>query len=169
MEKFLQRGNIIRLEKNMSVFIMAKEKFVRKEYAFSEKLIWTCIDIGCVLTSEVNSLERAYLVSKLENFFRDNKVSLDSDEIKEFINSNFPNNVETFDTNIYKGKYIVTDAKTFTSTTGKSGWRIDATKLENNKYSDDGLKVYFYQTPGCIATILPSEICIVDDILNILS
>lgn len=168
MEKFLQRGNIIRLEKDMSVFIMAKEKFVRKEYTFSEKLIWSCINIGRILTSEVKSIDRACLKASLENFFKNNNVFLDSDRIEKFINSNFPNKVETFDTSIYKGKYIVTDARTFTSTTGKDGWRVDATKLENNKYSDDNLKVFLYQTPGCIATILPSEISIVDDILNIL-
>ena len=166
MEKFLQRGNIIELKKDMSVFIIAKEKFGRREYPFSDQLIWTCISIGTVLKNEITSIEKGKLFADIKKVLREQRIFTESDKIENFIESILENRSESFDTSIYEGKYIVTDAGFSDATTGKQGWKVEATKLDNGRYIPDGLKVYFFQTPGCIATILPSEISIIDDVLN---
>lgn len=166
MEKFLQRGNIILLKKDMPVFIMAKEKFGRRDYPFSDQLIWTCISIGTILTNEITPVEKGRLFTDLKRFLAEQRIFTESNKIENFIESILENQSESLDTSIYEGKYIVTDAAFSKATTEKQGWKVEATKLENDRYIPDGLKVYFFQTPGCVATILPSEISIIDDVLN---
>lgn len=166
METFLQRGNIIKLKKNMPVFIMAKEKFGRREYPFSDQLIWTCISIGTILKSEITPIEKGRFFIDFKKFLAKQRIFIESDKIENVIESILENPSESLDTSIYEGTYIVTDAAFSKATTDKQGWKVEATKLENDRYIPAGLKVYFFQTPGCIATILPSEISIVDDVLN---
>lgn len=163
MEKKLQRGNIIKLKKGMSVFINVKEKFIPGCSPFSENLAEYCISIGDILKCHINAIDKQNLFFSINGFLNSGGIYPEYDEIENFIDTIIKDEDETFDTSVYEGEYIVTSAGRLSN---GSIWRVKASKMENEKLIPNKFDVTFCQTPNCEASILPKEFDKYDDILS---
>lgn len=170
MENKLQRGNIIKLKKSKSVIIRVKEKFISENHPFSKTIVESRIYIGDVLERKRNDRDIKDLFFGLKIFLNNQGIYPNDEEIENFINVIIKddNDNERLDTSIYEGEYIVTSAETV-KFESKDAWRVVASMLVNGKVDSSSLKVMFYQTEGCVPTILPEDIEVYDDILDRIS
>jgi hypothetical protein len=146
----LQKGDVIRLEENMTVYASIPAKFVYRNAPFSAALTEHTIKIGRMYRKQVP--RKVELVEKLTEELQrclryeginETKVAAFVDEL------GLDFSIEDFDTTIFIGDYRVYH----TCWDGGSGdfpdgWHVYAEKLDNPE-----VRVHFYQTVGYAALI----------------
>lgn len=161
--KLLQRGDIINLEKGMTVYAEIPEKFYFCNTPFSSNLYKCDVNIGRTYIKEAVSkeeLEEAIskrLTEKIINFFRISSISpeLISNFSKDLIKkSNLNLSKETFDSSVFAGKYIVDYAFSDGGGSTHDGGYPSGHHVFCHKIDDPSISVDFYQT-GCFTAMIP--------------
>lgn len=166
-EFLLQKGDIVRLEKGMSVYTFIPEKFSRCSCSpFSNKRISMPIEIGEILSKHFlfdKDEFREMITEKIQSLIKSDTVT--DEAVANFIESlNLDFSHEEFDTSIFAGEYIVcnvtfggngSDKSDFRDFQTYSGWKIYCEKIDN-----PDIRVYFFRT-GKLSTTTSRNIKVI--------
>ena len=166
-EKFLQKNDVINLEKGTRVYAKIPEKFVFENRRASNNLTKTEITIGEVYNNKVNinKIMERILERIKDSFMYEIGMNINQQKAEDFITSSLNSyKFETFDTSMFIGEYCVIE----TSMTGGSyaqgydyypdGYMVRCKKLKDGLVDENGIEVSFYQSGSFTVVIKPDEI-----------
>lgn len=168
MKKFLQRGNIFKIEKGMQVYTEIPAKYLYKNLRNSNRKTYEIITVGEVfsLSAVTKTADMIELRDDIKKDFLAHGLCVSEEKINSFLKSlNISLKEEMFNTSIFCGEYIVTKTK-FSKQNGKRGWHVTASKLKNGEYNPNGLSISFYQSGPYIPMLVPKEITLIGDVLE---
>ena len=158
--KLLQRGDIINLEKGMTVYAEIPEKFYFYKSQLSSKSCKVNVDIGRTYIKKAISEEELFQeISKNIKFLKvfgidtippDLTSSFSKDLIKK-LNLNLSE--ETFDSSVFAGKYIVDYVYSDGGGSTPDGGYPNGHHVFCHKIDDPSISVDFYQT-GCFTAMI---------------
>ena len=152
MKKFLEVGDIIQLEKGMTVYASIPEKFLLKNAPFSEERLEAAVEIGKVYRKAVPDKERIVGRLCVDLYKTLRGVDLKHKTVENFVDSlglNF--SPEEFDSSVFAGVYRVYYGgwkSNFSPVPPYTGWHVCCEKVDDPK-----IRVRFYQNEGFDATI----------------
>jgi len=169
--KFLERGNIIELKKEMRVNFQLEERFIESTKPFSTKIVWGSVKIGEILTVEnLTENDRKYFKNDISDVLGRLGIKMPVKELDSIIIQIFykyeDSLKDTFDTSVLAGKYVVMHTGLDDEGRSQKGYRVIAKKLSKGIYDPNGIEVAFYQDPGYMSSIMPDEIRAIDDLLK---
>ena len=156
-KQLLKIGDIIRIEKGMTVYINVPSKFIIQNCPFSEEPFSEAIRIGVTLVRKEQSL--SLIEEEIKNVLTKKQgLKIDDEKIKTFVESlNIDTSYMEFDTSMYIGEYEVIDTKTEGGGIQRSfsgeiqypyGYHVFCKKIDDNSINID-----FYQT-GCFTAMI---------------
>lgn len=154
--RLLQKGDIIRLEKGMSVYANVPDNMLFSSRPFSTTETKSLVEIGRVYRKMETSKPKiiAEIVAAINKV-----VEVSEQQVEDFVNSlNFDYSAKEFDTSIYEGEYVVDYVDSngggkaislFSVIEYPDGWHVYCYKKDN-----PSIKVDFYQT-GFFTAMIP--------------
>lgn len=169
--RILERGNIILLKKGMQVNIKLEERFVESNKPFSSKIVEHSVQIGEILrVQEMTESDKCYFRNDLEGVLYKVGINSTEEELKKIVTqilSKYEANInDTFNTNGLAGEYVVIHTGIDNEGGPKKECNVVAKKLCKGVYDPNGVEVTFYQIPGHMSSICPSEIEVVGDLFK---
>lgn len=153
----LQKGNIIRLKKGMTVNASIPEKFVDIDNPYSTKLTSTEVIIGEVLRNS-GVPKKSELINDLTEYLEDytHYDGITKEIVEAFVNSlNLDYTMEKFDTTVFAGEYCVTQTHSERCGPYFEGYHFpDAWHVFCQKVGEPDVCVDFYQT-GTFTPMIP--------------
>jgi hypothetical protein len=160
----LHKGDVFQLKKGMRVYADIPERFAYGNRQLSMKQTETDIVIGWVMKASPLPPLTGIADRIIDAASWDDGMTLPKSDVLALLEKVRETRLEglpkQFDTSIYIGEYVVTDARMEGGGTGMGpgdvypdGWRIIARKLNNEEYDPKGLRISFYQS-GCFSAML---------------
>ena len=149
----LQKGDVIKLKKGMSVYGLMPEKFAYSNRYGSDKLTGTSIKIGGVYENSTNLQKITdYIVKGITEYFSREGVEVDESKVITFAKENIP--VQQKEVFILRaGEFVVVKTSFEGGGTGHGphdiypdGHRVFCKALKDGEYDVNGTEVNFYQS-----------------------
>ncbi|WPS85658.1 hypothetical protein SMD22_00975 (plasmid) [Brevibacillus halotolerans] len=166
MKQFLQTGDVVEIQKGMSVFVSIPEKFVFANKRGSNKIVNHVIKIGPILDTsvDVEKVKKQIVNGIQESFDFRVGMQVEKDKIESFVSSILEGfSKELFDTNSLIGEYVVIHTELSGGGFGHGiydeypdGHKVKCKKLKDGHFDPNGIEVSFYQS-GCFSNMITPD------------
>ena len=166
MKSFLQTGDVVEIQKGMSVSVSIPEKFVYSNKRGSNEIVNRLIEIGTIFDNsvDVEMVKKQIIKGIQESFDFRVGIHVESEEAETFVSSILEEyKEERFDTSIFIGEYVVVHTELSGGGFGHGihdeypdGHEVRCKKMKEGLYDPKGIEITFYQS-GCFSNMITPE------------
>ncbi|MFF2532431.1 hypothetical protein ACFVS2_26550 [Brevibacillus sp. NPDC058079] len=168
MNPFLQTGDVVEIQKGMSVSVSIPQKFVYSNKRGSSENVNHVIKIGTIFDNsvDVEEVKKQIIKGIQEKFDFRVGIQVKSEEAETFVSSILEKyKEERFDSSIFLGEYVVVHTELSGGGFGHGihdeypdGHEVRCKKMKDGLYDPNGIEITFYQSGFFLNKITPEQI-----------